>query len=51
MRSTVTRVFLAAALILLLFGALRLATPSRGSRGEADTMCVASKIGLPCRPD
>ena len=51
MRSTVKGILIAVAVVLLFVVALRLATPSPASTGEADTMCLASTIGLPCRPD
>jgi hypothetical protein len=51
MRSTFKPIFIVVALVLLLYVALRLATPSRASSGEVDTMCLASKIGLACSPD
>jgi hypothetical protein len=51
MRSTVTRVLIVVAVVLLFVVAVRLATPTRASSDEADTMCLASKIGLPCGPD
>jgi hypothetical protein len=51
MRSMLKPILIVVAIVLLLTLALRLATPSRASSGEVDTMCLASKIGLACSPD
>ena len=51
MRRNVARVLTGVGVILLLYLLLRAATPSPAAGTEPDTMCLASKIGLPCNPD
>jgi hypothetical protein len=53
MRSKLARIFLAVVAGVLLYVILRSSTSSRLSSADVqqDTMCLASRIGLPCRPD
>jgi hypothetical protein len=52
MRRSIRWVGLAIVAVLLLYVLARRSTESRRARGEmpADTMCIASRLGLPCAP-
>ena len=53
MRPKLARILVAVVAVFLLYFILRSSTPSRQSSAEVpqDTMCLASRIGLPCNPD
>ena len=51
MKRTFARILAGIGAILLLYLILRAASPSPATGTEPDTMCLASKIGLPCNPD
>jgi hypothetical protein len=53
MRPKLARILAAVVAVFLFYLILRSSTPSRQSSGDVaqDTMCLASRIGLPCRPD
>ena len=51
MRRNFARILAGIPAILLLYLVLRAASPSPATGTEPDTMCLASKIGLPCNPD
>jgi hypothetical protein len=51
MKRNAARILAGGGAILLLYLLLRAATPSPAAGTEPDTMCLASKIGLPCNPD
>ncbi|MGQ0712868.1 MAG: hypothetical protein ACT4PJ_03945 [Gemmatimonadaceae bacterium] len=50
MRPTVKAILVGVVVIAALYLVLRSAAPSRSATGEVpvDTMCLASRIGLPC---
>ena len=51
MRRNFARILAGIGAILLLYLILRAASPSPATGTQPDTMCLASKIGLPCNPD
>ena len=51
MKRNLARIFAGIGAILLLYLLLRAASPSPATGSEPDTMCLASKIGLPCNPN
>jgi hypothetical protein len=53
MRPKPARILVAVVAVFLLYIILRSSTTSRPSSEAVpqDTMCLASRIGLPCRPD
>lgn len=53
MRPKLARVIVAVVAVVLLYFIVRSSTTSRRSTGDVaqDTMCLASRIGLPCNPD
>lgn len=53
MRPKLARVLVAGVVVVLLYFILRSSTTSRRSTDDVaqDTMCLASRIGLPCNPD
>ena len=53
MRPKLARVLVAVLAVVLLYFILQSSTISRRSTDDVaqDTMCLASRIGLPCRPD
>lgn len=51
MRRNFARILAGIGAILLLYLILRAASPSPATATQPDTMCLASKIGLPCNPD
>lgn len=53
MRPKLARILVAVVAVFLLYFIVRVSTGSRQSSADVaqDTMCLASRIGLPCRPD
>lgn len=53
MKPKLARILVAVLVGVLLYVILRSSTSARRSSAEVpqDTMCLASRIGLPCRPD
>ncbi|HJU69826.1 MAG TPA: hypothetical protein VJ650_16430 [Gemmatimonadaceae bacterium] len=53
MRPKLARILVVVAAVFLLYFVLRSSTTSRQPSTDVaqDTMCLASRIGLPCRPD
>lgn len=50
MRRAFVATFLGVVLLAILYVVLRAASPSPAGASEPDTMCLASRIGLPCAP-
>lgn len=53
MRPRLAQVLVAVVAVALLYFILQASTIARRSTGDVaqDTMCIASRIGLPCSPD